>query len=217
MGRKVGLPQFDKCQNVVDEPSVRRIETGGLLLLLLLTYLLLQLLLLQLLNLLLQLLLLPWRRRRIGSRRPSSRQMRSFRGDGGGAGRKLVLARRSQGSAGGGCRVPTAAAGTLLRRAVEAAPPSVTSIEEAVAVGLEVVALRAEVVVVVRGGVSVEEAAVRLRVHVEGVGRRDIFRTTCIVRIFLFIFFIIYLARVLCLSYSCHIPVIFLSVVVAER
>jgi hypothetical protein len=27
----------------------------------------------------------------------------------------------------------------------------------------------------------------------------------------------IYLARVLCLSYSCHIPVIFLSVVVAER
>ncbi len=29
--------------------------------------------------------------------------------------------------------------------------------------------------------------------------------------------FIIYLARVLCLSYSCHFPVIFLSVVVAER
>ncbi len=29
--------------------------------------------------------------------------------------------------------------------------------------------------------------------------------------------FIIYLPRVLCLSYSCHIPVIFLSVVVAER
>ncbi len=113
--------------------------------------------------------------------------MRSFRGDGGGAGRELVLARRSQGSAGGGCRAPTAAAGTLLRRAVEAAPPSVTSIEEA-AVGLEVVALGAEVVVVVRGGVSVEEAAVRLRVQVEGVGRRDIFRTTCIVRIFLFIF-----------------------------
>ena len=157
MGRsEVGLPQFDKCQNVVDEPSVRRIETGGLLLLLLL--LMMQLLLLQLLDLLLQLLLLPWRRRRIGSRRPSSRQMRSFIGDGGGAGRKLVLARRSQGSAGGGCRAPTAAAGTL----------------------------RAEVEVVVRGGVSVEETA--LRVHVEGVGRRDIFRTTCIVIIFLFIF-----------------------------
>jgi hypothetical protein len=113
--------------------------------------------------------------------------MRSFRGDGGGAGRKLVLARRSQGSD-GGCRAPTAAAGTLLRRAVEAAPPSVTSIEEA-AVGLEVVALRAEVVVVVRGRISVEEAGVRLRVQVEGVGRRDIFRTTCIVRIFLFIFY----------------------------
>ncbi len=28
---------------------------------------------------------------------------------------------------------------------------------------------------------------------------------------------IIYLPRILCLSYSCHIPVIFLSVVVAER
>ncbi len=30
-------------------------------------------------------------------------------------------------------------------------------------------------------------------------------------------YFIIYLPRILCLSYSCHIPVIFLSVVVAER
>jgi hypothetical protein len=56
MGRSdVGLPYFDKCQNVVDEPSVRRIETGGRLLLLLL--LLLKLLLLQLFYLQLQLLL----------------------------------------------------------------------------------------------------------------------------------------------------------------
>jgi hypothetical protein len=30
-------------------------------------------------------------------------------------------------------------------------------------------------------------------------------------------YFIIYLSGILCLSYSCHIPVIFLSVVVAER